>query len=87
MPLFEYQCDNCGASAEILVTAGSAVDPTCRSCGSSEMKKQLSVPSSFSGVSSMSTPGPGDTACCGVGPEEAGCAGPGSCCGANVMGK
>jgi hypothetical protein len=26
-------------------------------------------------------PGHGDTSCCGSTPSEAGCAGPGSCCG------
>ncbi len=30
-----------------------------------------------------SMPGPGDTSCCGSAPSEAGCAGPGSCCGKN----
>ena len=84
MPLFEFQCGACGSSAEILVT-GATAEPECRNCGSTNMKKQLSVPSSLSGVGKMTTPGPGDTACCGVSPQEAGCAGPGSCCGANAM--
>jgi hypothetical protein len=41
----------------------------------------ISKPSSLSGNSTSRFPGPGDTACCGSNPSEAGCAGPGSCCG------
>jgi hypothetical protein len=35
----------------------------------------------MSGVAKNRMPGLGDTACCGKAPSEAGCAGPGSCCG------
>jgi putative FmdB family regulatory protein len=80
MPLFDYLCLDCGGTTEFLVTK-SADAPRCRECGSSNLKKMLSAHSSFSGSSGQRVPGPGDTACCGSTPSEAGCAGPGSCCG------
>ncbi|MFO7560192.1 MAG: FmdB family zinc ribbon protein [Desulfobacterales bacterium] len=82
MPLFDYLCLDCGKSSEILVFDSS--DPLqCKACGSSSLKKLLSAHSSVSGPAKFSMPGPGDTSCCGSSPGEAGCAGPGSCCGKN----
>jgi hypothetical protein len=43
----------------------------------------MSTPSSLTGKTPQAVPGPGDTACCGRSVSEAGCAGPGSCCGKN----
>ncbi len=82
MPLFEFQCHDCGGKSEILVTSSSN-NLECRVCSSRNLKKLLSVPSSLTGTSkaAMSDTGP---ACCGVSPEQAGCAGPGSCCGKNL---
>ncbi len=80
MPLFDYVCLDCGEISEILVTA-SEDQPQCRSCGSVTLKKMLSAHSSLSGTSMSKFPGPGDTACCGTTPTDAGYAGPGSCCG------
>jgi putative FmdB family regulatory protein len=80
MPLYDYLCLDCARISELLVT-GSEDQPVCRSCGSSNLKKMLSAHSSLSGTRSTSYPGPGDTACCGSNPNQAGCAGPGSCCG------
>ncbi|MBW1897482.1 MAG: zinc ribbon domain-containing protein [Deltaproteobacteria bacterium] len=82
MPLFDYLCLNCGKSSEILVF-GSSDSLQCKECGSSSLKKLLSAHSSASGPIKFSMPGPGDTACCGSSPGDAGCAGPGSCCGKN----
>jgi putative FmdB family regulatory protein len=80
MPLFDYLCLDCGKTSEILVTA-SDDRPQCQICGSTQLKKMLSAPSSLSGTPSTRFPGPGDSACCGSNPADAGCAGPGSCCG------
>ena len=80
MPLYDYLCIDCGSISEVLVTGGSD-GITCQACGKSNLKKLLSAHSSYSGATSQSMPGPGDTACCGVAPGHAGCAGPGSCCG------
>ncbi len=83
MPLFDYQCLDCGKIVEILVS-NKKDEPVCRACGSNQMKKLLSAHSSLSGPLKNSKPGLGDTACCGSRPGQAtGCAGPGSCCGKN----
>lgn len=80
MPIFDYLCNDCHTQSEILVT-GANDEPVCASCGSKNIKKMMSKPSSFSGPSTSRFPGLGDTSCCGSKPSEAGCAGPGSCCG------
>ena len=80
MPLFDYLCLDCGKLSEILITP-STKEPQCLECGSRHLRKMLSAPSSLSGSSSQKIPGHGDTACCGSTPMQAGCAGPGSCCG------
>jgi len=81
MPLFDYFCEDCGKTTEILIK-NSQDTPACGNCGSRNLKKLLSAHSSMSGPAKSSLPGLGDTACCGSSPgEAAGCAGPGSCCG------
>lgn len=80
MPLFDFLCTECGKTNELLVTS-SDEQPTCTACGSSKLKKLLSAHSSLSGGTRQNVPGHGDTACCGSSPSQAGCAGPGSCCG------
>jgi putative FmdB family regulatory protein len=42
MPLYEYQCTDCGAAFELLVR--SSDKPACPNCGSERLDKQLSVP-------------------------------------------
>ena len=80
MPLFEYLCLDCGKLNEILIIA-SDDKQQCQACGGDNLKKMISAHSSLSGPMSPKFPGRGDTACCGSTPSEAGCAGPGSCCG------
>ena len=80
MPLFDYLCLDCGKLTEILVTV-SEDQPRCQVCGSNNLKKMISAPSSLSGATTSKVPGAGDTACCGSTPAHASCAGPGSCCG------
>jgi putative FmdB family regulatory protein len=41
MPLFEYACSSCGHKFEFLTRAGES--PSCPSCASVELEKQLSV--------------------------------------------
>lgn len=80
MPLFEFKCTDCGEHSEILVTSSdNAKDLECRSCGGHHLKKQLSVPSSLSGVAKPSMPQ--GAPCCQGNPEQVGCPGPGACCG------
>lgn len=81
MPLFEFKCEDCGRLTETLIF-GAQDQPCCQSCGSTNMTKQMSAPSSMSGPVKNTMPGFKDTACCGSSPGKAeGCAGPGSCCG------
>ena len=81
MPLFEYQCRDCGQVTEVLIL-GSSDQPECGSCHSRNVTKLMSASSTASGPTAGGLPGAGDTACCGSSPGQAsGCAGPGSCCG------
>ena len=80
MPLYEYECSDCGKACEILLT-NTQDNPQCPHCGSSQMKKLLSVTSTLTGHQQQSMPGLGDTGCCGQRPGHANCAGPGTCCG------
>ncbi len=83
MPIYEFECQECGKSSEMIVL-GASETPKCAYCGSQNLKKKLSAHSSMSGPSKNRMPGLGDTACCGSAPgQAAGCAGPGSCCGKN----
>ncbi len=81
MPIFEYECSDCGTICEYLLFQGE--DPgQCKVCGSVRLRKLPSPSASYSGRHTISTPSPGDRGCCGerVG-EASGCSGPGSCCG------
>jgi len=80
MPLYDIQCRTCGALNEV-IAPGDGPLPPCPACGSADTFRQLSAPSSLTGKTPKSHPGPGDTSCCGSTPGAAGCAGPGSCCG------
>ena len=80
MPIYEIYCEGCGFSGEVLVLS-SASAMVCPACGASGIKKLMSTTSSLTGRTPQSYPGPSDTSCCGSRPSEAGCAGPGSCCG------
>jgi putative FmdB family regulatory protein len=42
MPIYEYQCDNCGRQFEWLTRAGER--PECPACGERRLTKQLSLP-------------------------------------------
>lgn len=81
MPLYEFKCEDCGTATELLIL-GAKEKLVCNSCGSFNLAKQISAPSSMSGPVNHNPPGLNDTACCGSSPGKAqGCAGPGSCCG------
>ncbi len=83
MPIYEIRCLACGWSGEVLTTAADSA-LACPSCASPRTEKLLSAPSSLTGRSGAGLPGPGDHGCCGSSPVQAGCAGPGSCCGKNL---
>lgn len=80
MPIYDIVCEACGYRGEVLELRVGG-HPACPQCGSGSTARQMAAPSSLTGRTSRSTPGPGDTTCCGQRPSAAGCAGPGSCCG------
>lgn len=47
MPLYEYDCRDCGAAAELLIRG--AERPECPHCGGRRLEKRLSVPSAHVG--------------------------------------
>jgi putative FmdB family regulatory protein len=83
MPLYDFYCSDCGQISEVLIS-GSNDHPVCGSCGGQNLERRLSAHSSLSGARQPKMPKPGDTGCCGTSIGEAGCAGPGSCCGKQV---
>ena len=46
MPIFDYLCEDCGEKSEILTTVSNE-QPECSACGSKNLKKMISKPSSF----------------------------------------
>lgn len=42
MPLYEYVCQSCGQSSEVLIRGSE--QPECPECGSAKLDRQLSVP-------------------------------------------
>ncbi|MGW8319661.1 MAG: FmdB family zinc ribbon protein [Candidatus Promineifilaceae bacterium] len=53
MPIFEFDCKNCGETFDKLVRSSSAIsDVTCPSCSSPQVKKRLSLFSSRGSASS-----------------------------------
>ena len=71
MPIYEYECKQCGTAFETLVRSGSV--PDCPSCHSTALDKKLSV---FATAKSSTAAAPAAAGSCGS------CAyarGPGAC--------
>ena len=47
MPIYEYQCESCQQSLELLIRGQET--PECTECGSTKLTKMLSVPAAHSG--------------------------------------
>ena len=43
MPIYEYECGNCGRHFEKFVLSARAADPKCPVCGSENVKKSVSA--------------------------------------------
>jgi len=43
MPLFEYECAQCGEVTEVLESANAAEEHVCPKCGSTKMEKRFSA--------------------------------------------
>ena len=82
MPLYEIRCPGCGFSGEVLAPVDTL--PGCPECGSAGTEKLLTATSGLTGQARKQVPGAKDHGCCGSHPDQAGCAGPGSCCGKNL---
>lgn len=54
MPLFDYECESCRKSVEVLVRNGES--PECPACGSQKMTRQLSAPAAPHGGSGRDLP-------------------------------
>lgn len=66
MPVYEYECRQCGERFELFVRFGQdASSPTCPKCGSTEVRKALSL-FGLGGGHSLSSSGGGSS--CGPGP-------------------
>lgn len=51
MPIYEYQCAECGNAFEHLARRLSEPDPKCPNCGATKVEKQLSTFSPAMGAS------------------------------------
>jgi putative FmdB family regulatory protein len=80
MPIYEIICQVCNYQGEVLKLDSDA-SLECPACGSTQTKKLISPTSGLTGRTPQAVPGPADTSCCGQSVSEAGCSGPGSCCG------
>ena len=81
MPIYEFECEDCGRKTEILM-AGTEEDlVACGGCGGRNLKRLLSAPAAVSPTGRF--PEPAADRCCGSEGPPATCAGPGSCCGRN----
>lgn len=65
MPLFEYQCRNCGAVFEKIVTS-STTEVACKKCESSKVEKLLSVFAIGGSSRSSAAIEPGPCGACGA---------------------
>ena len=81
MPIYEYDCADCGARSEFLVgVTAEAITPACDSCGGTHLEKRLSA---FGVVHSTPSYAAADCACGDPASCDA-CAPAGGCgCGGN----
>ena len=79
MPIYEFECLDCGRTTEILMAGHEEDLVVCGQCGGRNLKKLISAHATVSATRSF----PSDPAdrCCGSEGPPASCEGPGSCCG------
>lgn len=65
MPIFEYQCRECGEKFEAIVTTAKPV-VTCKDCGSRKVTQLLSVFAVVTPSSSTAAMEPGPCGACGA---------------------
>jgi putative FmdB family regulatory protein len=74
MPIYEYQCQECGQINELLVLKKDEV-VSCKSCNSQKLEKLMSAHNTVGSGSNFVAERP--SGCCGA-PNS--CGSPGSCC-------
>ncbi|MDY6878828.1 MAG: zinc ribbon domain-containing protein [Desulfatiglans sp.] len=79
MPIYEFECADCGQKTEILMAPTETDLVICHGCGSRNLKKLLSAHAAVS--SDKGFPQDPSDRCCGTDTPPGTCAGPGSCCG------
>lgn len=79
MPIYEFECLDCGHNTEILIASTETDLVVCGNCGGQDLKKLLSAHAAVSSTRRF----PEDPAdrCCGTERPPNTCEGPGSCCG------
>jgi len=65
MPIFEFQCEECGEIFEELVLGGNLEGIKCKKCGSSRVKKVMSQVAFKSGGKFVASSGSGCSSCSG----------------------
>ena len=77
MPIYEFECLDCGNTTEILMANSETDLAVCGGCGSKNLKKLLSAHAFVN--STRRFPENPAARCCGEEGPPANCAGPGSC--------
>ncbi|MBW1829688.1 MAG: zinc ribbon domain-containing protein [Deltaproteobacteria bacterium] len=81
MPIYEFECVECGHTTEILMASTETDLVVCGGCGSRNLKKLVSAHAAVSSTGGF--PESAEDRCCGSEGPPTTCAGPGSCCGRN----
>ena len=79
MPIYEFECAECGEKSEILMAYNETELVICGNCGSRNLKQLLSAHAAVSPTKRF--PVNAADRCCGAEGPPTPCAGPGSCCG------
>ncbi|NQU09246.1 zinc ribbon domain-containing protein [bacterium] len=78
MPIYEFDCGACGRDSELLVRSSKWQGTKCPHCGSTKLRKRLSVFAAAS-ASSVTAPACGTGSCPMMNPRSSAA---GGCCGA-----
>ncbi|HXI51671.1 MAG TPA: zinc ribbon domain-containing protein [Candidatus Saccharimonadales bacterium] len=66
MPIYEFQCEQCGRESELLVASARWQGTACPGCGSKKLKKKFSVFASTSGAEAPAPSCTGKPSSCGL---------------------
>ena len=83
MPIYEFECLDCGHETEILMARNETDLVVCGKCNSRNLKQLLSAHAAV--ATEKRFPANASDRCCGATGPPNSCAGPGSCCGAKQI--